>query len=454
MIAAAKRGARRLRWPPRGGLRFAACAVIAFAAFLSAVPPADAGERRRAGNIVFTLPDGWEAAELERGPDDRPVTVLRPEDWIHDDDAVSIWLPRGAPRPDGEDALRAWATEAIAASLDLDDDERLDTTSWNQPGEAGPNAPLLGLLYVTDTDDDRRKSAVVAVLIPAGDRVEVAYVTVRNRGDTAEIRDALQRSATTLLSTVAEFAFISTGAAPLLPPPQPGLLDGVWWGVGLIWLPGLDGVMTSRLQEYIYVFRPDGRFFDGIPPGGADTMDDPEVALRHTGDMGQYEVRGDTLLLRYASGERDEIDIDGALLRDGQAVIRQVRVPADGFRFAASRDYIQHTGLSAGIGESASVSSANTITFRPDGTFGRDGFVSAVGDFEAGGYAVNRNTDGTGTYTVSGGKIALRYDDGRIIRWSLLIDDGGDDGPTLWIGGLPVDLADGYTLPPAGEAQR
>ena len=418
--------------------------------------PAWAGELRRAGNVVFTPPAGWEVADLEVGPDDLPMAVLRPDDWLDLDDPISIHLPYGEPFSGMTDALRAWGDGRLRKHLDLDDDERYEPLAWQDANNvAGPRL-LLGGGKVVDADDGDLEEIIVAVLLRAGSRADVAFVEV-DAGPSETLEARIRAHTAKLLEIVGGFAFVSAGATPPLSgPPVPGAYDGYYWGNYIMWMTGMDGMMDSQLVDRSYTLRPDGTFYDGLPPGGLAAFDYDRLAMEHTDSVGHY-VRGkdadgeDALVLRYASGEVDTLDItEGGGLRDGQAYLHQARVPADGFTFAGTRSYLNHTGLAAGIGGSASVTTANSVTFRPDGTFGREGFTSSTGNYDGGvGYHVNTgNKVAAGRYEVRGGELALTFDDGRVWRWDVFITDGEEES-TLWAGGRPIELADGFALPPA-----
>ncbi|MDZ4067475.1 MAG: hypothetical protein U1E06_11630, partial [Tabrizicola sp.] len=62
--------------------------------------------------------------------------------------------------------------------------------------------------------------------------------------------------------------FVSEGAEPLMPPPEPGNLKGVWWGTSTWWTIGIDGMMTMQIDHHWLTFHPDGTFYDGTAPTG------------------------------------------------------------------------------------------------------------------------------------------------------------------------------------------
>ncbi len=71
-----------------------------------------------------------------------------------------------------------------------------------------------------------------------------------------------------ILPMIETARFVSEGAAPLMPPPQPGGLQGVYWGTHTYWTFGLDMMMQMQISHHWLTFWPDGTFYDGTPPNG------------------------------------------------------------------------------------------------------------------------------------------------------------------------------------------
>ena len=102
-----------------------------------AAMPASAQEPRRRGDVLRTLPTGWEPAELKVGDDDRPTTVPRPEDWLDLDTHVEIDRPRGEPFGGTRAVLGAWGDRHLARRMELKEDERYEPLAWNDVGWLG-----------------------------------------------------------------------------------------------------------------------------------------------------------------------------------------------------------------------------------------------------------------------------------------------------------------------------
>lgn len=78
--------------------------------------------------------------------------------------------------------------------------------------------------------------------------------------------------------------FVSEGADPLMPPPEPGDLAGVWRGTTNWWSIGIDGMMQMQIAHHWLTFLPDGTFYDGTAPTGTAPFDPAD--LLGQGDIG------------------------------------------------------------------------------------------------------------------------------------------------------------------------
>jgi hypothetical protein len=405
----------------------------------------DSAEPRRFGNVIFQLPAGWDTWVHNEGEADVPVARLQNDDDDADDPDVLIAL--GEPFSGDTAALQAWAAKRLNDYCDAD--ERFEPAGWKAMHNPTGARILIGGGRIVDAGDGDLEELVVAAVFRAGDRAELIFVRLPRRE--AEVQAA--RASTLLSGHVESLAFVSLGAKPLLGAPTPGPYEGLWWGSRLDLVPEIGGGLSTRMSHATYTFRRDGTFYDGIPPGGIHDFDPAALAMTHTQDVGHYHVVGDIVQLRYASGETDELDItDSGGLQDGGRLMFRVRVPPDGFRFAGARYTVRYTPLAAGIGESAGVSSSSTMRFARDGTFGRRAFTSVTGHHEHVSYHTQSDSADSGTYHLRGGELTLRFGDGKVWTWDCFILDGDGSDPTLWVAGKPIELADGYTLPPAQPA--
>ncbi|MCB6178233.1 hypothetical protein LHP98_08835 [Rhodobacter sp. Har01] len=68
-------------------------------------------------------------------------------------------------------------------------------------------------------------------------------------------------------------ALVSEGAAPLMPAPRPGSVQGLFSGCSIPWALGLDGMMQMQWAHRLLSFWPDCLFHDGTPPAGLAAFD-------------------------------------------------------------------------------------------------------------------------------------------------------------------------------------
>ncbi|MEM9795369.1 MAG: hypothetical protein AAF919_02705 [Pseudomonadota bacterium] len=415
--------------------------IIALALF--ALPAA--AEPRQAGNILYDLPAGWEAVETETDTDGFPATELRHEDWL-DNGLPFVTLTRGTNDPPDGDALLGWASSHLQAHLELDDDERLTMENWKELGDFGPGPVWFGVGAVANPDTGTVSDVVGAFLLDLGERAELVFTEVRVR----RVEDpaaALKAAVAFLTGSLEGFRFVSKGAQPLLGAPRPGPFAGVYHGTHLRIMPGFDGSVQTDLVHELVVMQADGRFYEGIPPGGVAGLNDPDLRLMRTGDWGHYEVSGDRVTLRYANGEVDDMDYEDGTLTFGNATLSPIGLLPDGTTFAATRESIFFVATGIGFDNRTSVSGSSTIVFRTDGTFGREGFTGATGTYDTGAFATSNETSADGRYEVRGGEIVLRFQDGRVWRWDCFVLQDKGEAPTLWLGGKIAELAPGYRLP-------
>ena len=225
------------------------------------------------------------------------------------------------------------------------------------------------------------------------------------------------------------------GPPPLLAVTRPSAsADGFFIKNGLVNrinpFGGMDLVAT---RDYL-LLRPGGFAYQGSPPGG--TVDDP-AAIRKAdpASCGTYHLDGKTLTLTWPDeygllyDEQMAADLDPA---------GRLASPGDGYgridplkdrKLNKSFRAFSYTG-----GPQGGVASEHVITFAPDGTFARTGFVGTTFDTTNGpgadggvrGTVNSERPAETGTYRFDGLTMTLTPKGGKPERHTAFMADGGD----------------------------
>ncbi len=153
-----------------------------------------------------------------------------------------------------------------------------------------------------------------------------------------------------ILPMIETARFVSEGAAPLMPPPQPGGLQGVYWGTHTYWTFGLDMMMQMQIGHHWLTFWPDGTFYDGTPPNGTAPFAPADLLARADMSWGTYREEGGRLILSYASGEVAEWQVSETGFEQDDTYISPVEVLADGTRINGSVSTFFYSGFSPGSG--------------------------------------------------------------------------------------------------------
>ncbi|MGA9525418.1 MAG: hypothetical protein WBV82_28420 [Myxococcaceae bacterium] len=195
--------------------------------------------------------------------------------------------------------------------------------------------------------------------------------------------------------------------------PQPaddGGLDGIYIGIQ-------QSSATGMYSEFI-TFFPEGRVFYDYPKSGTKPFD-WGTSCANTA-CGNYQRTGKTLHLKWASGKRSvwTIDLDGTLRNDQGAL-------AGGYRRLPKLDGLKLDGRF----EATSVWNGETfwIAFKPDGTFSERGLAAALlfaDDFEKALASAQVVEQGSGTWSINGNTLELRYGDGPSVRWGVHLPVG------------------------------
>lgn len=395
--------------------------LIALALQVWAMPAS--AEKRQFANIVYELPQGWKV----HGKTDGRLE-LRSEDRDKPCRDCRIWIDPGV---EGGGPIQEWR-DALAAPGE-------DTTLLGSPqlhhGSIG-DWPLEAMLRQVEDDGRGKFQAYLAIDLPARNELIVFEGPARNEETLNRTLAVLNEDVAPMLNAL---QFVSEGAEPVLGPPEPGMLQGPWFGTAIRnQYNGLSGSLDLVIDRRLMTFYTDGRFFRGIPPSGAGPLDFEALVAAGETDLGNYVVTGDEIELRYADGEVSRMRmINDSTIAAGRVKIRPTTVPPDGFRFAGVIKSARYTSFGAGI--SGGVGSESTQVFRSDGSYADSSFTGAFGSFDSGGgfTATTGRGEGAGRYEVADGLITLTPPDGEP-RTTWIILEGGN---SVIIGGQPVSAA-------------
>ena len=401
--------------------------VLAIILATAAVPLAAAtasAETRQFANLVYDLPAGWEAGGTSDG---RQELRYAAEDEACDNCRILLdpGVAGGGPIADWRDA------QAV-----LPEDMTLIGEPKVERGTAG-DWTLHVLMRMVDDDGRQRFQAFFAIDLPERNELVIFEGSAR---DEAALERSLAALNADLVPMLEAARFVSEGAEPVLGPPQPGDLDGPWFGTAISnRYDGLSGTLQLVVDRELMTFYADGRFYRGIPPSGSGPLDvEGLVAAGETG-LGNYLRSGDEIELRYVDGDVARLGMSGASgLRWGGVTMYPAAFAPDGFRFSG---VIHATGYTAfGAGVSGGVAHERTQVFRDDGTFTDSSFTGVSGTFDSGGgfTGITEQPEALGHYTVADGLITLSSPDGQE-RTTWIILEGGSN---VIIGGQPVSAAD------------
>jgi hypothetical protein len=391
-------------------MRFVLALVLGLAA------PAT-GETRQHGNVIFDIPAGWTTG----GQLDDGTLILRSELPEDECDYCRIFITPGARASGRADA---WVAGQTRDFIDQYDDPEITVVVRPKiTNLAGRPAAMLGQKVDSDLQ--------ILFAIQLFGRMELIgfEASATDKAGVAEGMKVFQRD---VVPMVEGARFVSEGAKPLLPPPVPGPLAGLYWGTSTYWSMGLDGMMSLQLDHQFLVFWPDGRFYDGTPPQGLSGFDPGPAQSRGDMSWGNYRIEGGTVTLTYASGETSALTVKDDGFARGEATLYPVEPLADGTLVNGSLSSFFYSGFTPGAGLEGGVSASNYTVFNPDGTWTHDhsggasaSFVDGAGT-ATGGFTTGSSDKDAGTYQVKDGLIIRTAKDGSAPQTALIFKSGSD----------------------------
>jgi hypothetical protein len=387
----------------------------ALAALLMLALPLSA-ETRQHGNVIFDIPAGWNSgAVLEDG------TLVLWSDLPNDEcEFCTIYIATSTSTGGRADT---WVTGQTRRFIDADDDP--EVTLMTKPEIAnlsGRPAAMLG----QKVDSDLQMLFAIQLF----GRMELIgfEASAYDEAALAESMAVFQRD---VLPMIEGARFVSEGTQPLLPAPEPGDLQGVWWGTSTWRSMGLDGMMKMEIDHHWLTFWPDGTFYDGTPPAGTAPFAADDLLAKGDMNWGSYRVDGDSLILSYASGKVETLTTDGSKFTLGDRVMDPITPLADGTKINGTVSTLFVTGFTPGIGMSGGMTAMTDTTYKPDGTWDFGSFTGVSSTFDNGtGFSTGSEGSDRGRYEVKDGLVIL-YDQGGAAVASNYIFNAGS---AIWIG--------------------
>ena len=375
-----------------------------------------AAETRQHGNVIFDIPAGWKTG----GTRDDGTLILRSELPDEECEYCVIYLTPGARATGRADT---WVSGQNRRFIDEDDAPEVSVLVKPEIANLrGRPAAMLG----QKVDSDMQ----ILFAIQLFGRMELIGFEA-SAYDEAALAEGMAVFQRDVLPMIDGARYVSEGADPLLSSPQPGDLQGVWWGTSTWWSMGLDGMMTMEIDHHWLTFWPDGTFYDGTPPEGIAPFDRAERLAAGDMDWGSYRADGGQLTLNYASGEVETYDIEEAQFTQGDRTMFQIEPLADGTKLDGIVSTIFVSGFTPGIGMSGGVTRMTDTRYNPDGTWEFGSYAGASATFEnGGGFASGSEQSEYGRYEVKDGLVVRYAEDGSVTRSRYIFKAG----TTIWIG--------------------
>jgi hypothetical protein len=390
-------------------------AILCLLLCLAALPAA--AEPRQYGNVIYDAPATWVQGSIRYGA--RVLLHEAPDDLC---EFCYVYIGLGGPR---SGSLTGFLQFRATSFVDDEDKAGVEIMQAPTVTKLGPyDAALMGIKTGSDFQ------ILVGIELP--DRFEI-FVFEGQGYDEADLATSMSVFQTEVIGMFESLQFVSEGAAPLMPDPRPGDMDGLWWGWRTGFTMQMDGTMQMEVQQRHIVFWPDGHFFDGTPPMGLLPISPPNLTDKGDTDFGTYAVAGDTLTLSFMTGEVETLTREDDGWAEGDRVLARVEPLADGERIDGFVSSFFYSGFTPGSGVTGGVTSSSSTTFLPDGTYTGESFGGAFGNFEngsgdlTGGFSTNSGTDERGgTYEIAGGMLIQTPSDGGRPVAEMIFRGGGD----------------------------
>lgn len=273
---------------------------------------------------------------------------------------------------------------------------------------------------------------------------QATVIGFRGSGSTPE---ALTATSDTFQETITHLAntlyHTPGGGPPVIPAAQAGPLDGIYWGSVTRSSLGLDGMMKMDIDSRVFVFWPEGFFYDGEPDEGLALPDPAALTCpdETNADWGTYRARGKEVTVTYLTGEAETLRLSGESLYDGDRQMFRADPVEDGERIEGVISRFSYSAFNPNI-ISGGTSSSSYVAYRKDGSYETSGSQGMAGTIEGigvdagtvGGVAGHSESSGGGTYSIADSALRMVPADGSA-PISRLIYRLGDD---IFIGTEPL----------------
>lgn len=182
-------------------------------------------------------------------------------------------------------------------------------------------------------------------------------------------------------------------------------LNGLYLRHEQVWM----GTSLNYKEDH-YLFFPDGRFYNDVPPEGLSKFNWAKAQASNPGKCGQYGINGDQIILSYP-GEApitwklkikspSEMDLNYA---------PTVKVASFGINARLSGTYSRGStfGAAQSYTGAPTITSSGTYTFSPDGTVSNQSTAGIDGDTKVSGVTAGVRQSGRGTYSISGNDMSM-----------------------------------------------
>jgi hypothetical protein len=353
------------------------------------------------GNIIYDLPAGWSVGGVENGI--RTILSDLPDDAC---EFCYIYLGSGGPK---SGSLADYTKAAAPAFVDEDDRDQIQILQAPELSTLGDmTVALMGMLVDGDP--------YFVVGYELNDRYEVVAFQGYGGYEGDAIEGTMATFSDQVLPIFEGLQFVSEGATPLMPDPEPGDLAGVWWGWHYSNSFGIDGTVRIEIDHRRLVFWTDGYFYDGTPPAGLQPIDGEALMATGNDAFGTYLQSGSTLTLNFSTGTTETLTVnaDGSLT-DADRDLFAVEPLADGTVLDGGVSSFFFSGFTPGSGVEGGVTSASSTTFYPDGTYTGESFGGAFGNFVDGAGSLTGGFATDGGDDTTGGRYEIK--DGLLIQY-------------------------------------
>ena len=369
-------------------------------------------------DVVIEKPDGW-AGMLEGSNERRGYRYFsRPFEKTCED--CLLFLTAGEPAP----ADLARFAEQSARRFLLPDDPSL------QPGTA-PEAGDFGAMRLAVGSWSLGDDILFIAPVQQGDKVTV--IGFRGPAGTPEaLVESSETFQTTLMTALGGLRFTPPGK-PVMPPPQPGPLDGPYWGSVTRSTLGMDGMLQMDIQGRTFVFWREGWFHDGAPDNGLAPPTPAELipgGPEGDGDWGTYRIEGKTIRVTYIGGGTESFRLSalGGTIYDGDREMFHVDPLQDGERISGSVSTSFYSGFNDVIASGGAAARSYTI-FNLDGTYETGGWSTTTANIKGSGIVDPPNIGGVGAHSTNDGTTGRYEIEGGVIRY--FPKDGSRGGVAL-----------------------